>query len=540
MTVLPASKDPPWSEMDTNIDMENPDLNPPKTYANAVDDLKKVTMDEVRKFEEEYIKDEKRWETNLNIPRNDHEVRKCYLQDIVKMRNVEKEIDIKYKILKLKVTEVTGQESKQIDMATAEWAKRAAAKKTVMKMLGNDNWIKMSDSRKLRKKAEQIVNESLKEMEAKASDYIVPSGEFVIGDMVYIPFNQSFNPATKLDMEKLKEIKVAGRMWKIEMMDTGDVMRRKGAKCVIVKLENAASRFSEEEIKVWCSEFGKVEEIKQIDPNKDNTKFLLRKAIEEGELTEEDAIIFDENYDDKRFTARDYELKMTLKKNFPSILPIADVRIRVSHEKQIPQCLNCFRQGHLASYCSNPKIDYGTYSLFANLRWGTEEHQDLVKETRLREVINHKKLVMNEFKKGKRLDNIRPRTRIGVIAQKKVQELVKEKMGKKLSRNKGNKETNDKCWDLRDKIARLNNTQTTMLTDKGKEMLEFAKNGLKDMEKYENLKFPIPMSELSYDQMDSCEIIEEEEIKLLLENWNGFQLESNSFINVGNWRFPKM
>ena len=282
-------------------------------------------------------------------------------------------------------------------------------------------------------------------MEAKTSEYIAPKGEFVIGDMVYIPFYQSFNPALRLDMEKIKDIKVAGRLWKVEMMDVEDVMRRKGAKCVTVRLENAASRFSEDEIRTWCDDFGRIQEIKRIDPNKDGTKHLLRKAIEEGELAEEDAILFDENYDDTKFTARDYEIKMTLKKNFPSILPMADVRIRVSHEKQIPQCLNCFRQGHLASFCSNPKIDYGTYSLFANLKWGTEDHKEIVRETRLREIINHKKLVMNEFKKGKRIDNIKPRTRIGIIAQRKVQDLVKEKMGKKLSKNKGNKELNDKC-----------------------------------------------------------------------------------------------
>ena len=89
---------------------------------------------------------------------------------------------------------------------------------------------------------------------------------------------------------------------------------------------------------------------------------------------------------------------------------------------------------------------------------------------------------MNELKKGKRIDNVKPRTRIGKIAQKKVQELVKEKIGKKLSKNKGNKEINNKCWDLRDKIARLKYTKKTMLTDKGRKMLDFAKNGLKDID----------------------------------------------------------
>ena len=89
MTVFPTSKDPPWSASENNGDTDDPEFSPPKTYANAVDDLKKVTMDEVQKFEEEYACDEKKWETTLNIPRNDHEVRKYYLQEIVKMRNVE-------------------------------------------------------------------------------------------------------------------------------------------------------------------------------------------------------------------------------------------------------------------------------------------------------------------------------------------------------------------------------------------------------------------------------------------------------------------
>ena len=90
-----------------------------------------------------------------------------------------------------------------------------------------------------------------------------------------------------------------------------------------------------------------------------------------------------------------------------------------------------------------------------------------------------------------------------------------------------------------DKIARLNNTQMTMLTDKGREMLDFAKNGLKDIENYKNLKFPFLMSELSYEHMDSGEKIEEDEISMILENWNGFQLENNSFVNVGNRKFPR-
>ena len=422
--------DPPGSRMEIDGDSGNPKT---KTYANVVDDLKKVTMDEVKKFEEEYARDEKKWETTLNIPKNDHEMRKSYLQQIVNMRNVEKENEILYKILKFKVTEIADPNTKVLDSTTMEWAKRAVAKKTVMKMLGEENWTKMSDSRNLRKNATQEEGKSLKGLEAKSKEYLVTTGEFVIGDMVFLPFNHSFNPAIKLNMDLMTEMKVLGKKWKVELMDREDVLRKKGAKSVTVRLENAVSRFLEEEIKAWCNDFGKVQEIRRVDPNKENSKQLLKRTIEEGEFNEDDMVIFDENYDDMSLIARDYELKMTLNKNFPSILPIADVRIRVSHEKQIPQCLNCFRQGHLASYCSNQKIDYGTYSLFANLKWGTEDHKEMVKEMRLREVINHKKLVMNEFKRGRRLDNIKPRTKIGKVAQERVKELVKENMNDQAS-----------------------------------------------------------------------------------------------------------
>ena len=445
MNNYPHGKDPPGTASEENGVPEDPESNPVKTYANIVDDLKRVTMEEVNKFEEEYNRDEKKWETNLNIPRNDHEMRKSYLQQIVKMRNIEKKTEIKYNILKFKVTEIMEPTNKNIDVPTTEWAKRTAATKTVMRHLGNENWAKMSDGRKLKKNAVLEEGETLTRIEAKNKDYIVSNGEFVVGDMVYIPFNRAFNPAMELDVELYEDVKLAGKTWKVELMDREDVLRGEGAKSVKVRLENAASRFTDDEIRHWCKDFGHVQSIKRIDPNREATRNLLKKAIEEGELSEDDAVLFDENYDNIKLTARDYELKMTLRKNFPTILPIADVRIRVAHERQIPQCLNCFRQGHLASFCANPKIDYGTYSLFANLKWGTEEHKEMVKETRLREVINHKKLVMNEFKRGKRMDNIKPRTNIGKVAQMKVQELIKTKMGDKLSKKKGNKEIDDKC-----------------------------------------------------------------------------------------------
>ena len=46
------------------------------------------------------------------------------------------------------------------------------------------------------------------------------------------------------------------------------------------------------------------------------------------------------------------------------------------------------------------------------------------------------------------------------------------------------------------------------------------------------------MNELTMDYMDSDETIDMDEIDLILENWNGFQLEAKSFVKIGNRRFP--
>ena len=77
-----------------------------------------------------------------------------------------------------------------------------------------------------------------------------------------------------------------------------------------------------------------------------------------------------------------------------------------------------------------------------------------------------------------------------------------------------------------------------MLTEKGIDMLNFARNGLRNVEKFPKLTFPIRMSELTFDQMDSGEVIEMDEIETILENWSGFQLEDSSFVKIGNKRFP--
>ena len=69
-------------------------------------------------------------------------------------------------------------------------------------------------------------------------------------------------------------------------------------------------------------------------------------------------------------------------------------------------------------------------------------------------------------------------------------------------------------------------------------MLEFARNGLKNIEKFPNLTLPVQMSELSFALMDSGESIDMDEINTILENWSGFQLETATFVKIGNKRFP--
>ena len=147
--------------------------------------------------------------------------------------------------------------------------------------------------------------ESLTGLESKNKEYIVSNREFVVGDMVYIPFNRAFNPAMELDMDLYEDVKLAGKTWKVEMMDREDVMKGEGAKSIKVRLENAVSRFTKDEVRHWCQDFGQVQGIKRIDPNRKRQKNLLKKVIEEGELSEDDAVLLDENYDNIKLTARD-------------------------------------------------------------------------------------------------------------------------------------------------------------------------------------------------------------------------------------------
>ena len=98
---------------------------------------------------------------------------------------------------------------------------------------------------------------------------------------------------------------------------------------------------------------------------------------------------------------------MVLAKNIPGILPMKDWRIEVEHDKQTVQCRNCYRFSHYAKHCPNERVEYGTYSVVSNERWGSVKEQAIVNEIRLKEVVETKKHVEYQARKGIKAVNIK-------------------------------------------------------------------------------------------------------------------------------------
>ena len=182
--------------------------------------------------------------------------------------------------------------------------------------------------------------------------------------------------------------------------------------------------------------------------------------------------------------------------------------------------------GHYSSFCAEKRVDYGIYSLFANTKWGTKDHKQVVENLRLREAISHKKNIITEVRKGREIDNVKPRLKsMGQVMHSKIGEVMKKNMTRRNIKTNPTIEVNDKCWDLHNQIARLNQTQETMLTPKGRELLNLAKDGFKDTESLNELNLPLKMCELSLSHVESDEEITKTEILLTLNTWKGFQIE---------------
>ena len=173
--------------------------------------------------------------------------------------------------------------------------------------------------------------------------------------------------------------------------------------------------------------------------------------------------------------------------------------------------------------------------------WGTEDHSSSVENLRLREAVSHKKNIMTEVRKGKEIDDIKPRNRsMGQIMQNKIGEVMKKNLSKRPIKKNTRKNTDeDKCWDLHNKVSRINRTEPSMLTSVGKEFLKVAKNGFKNHEDIQSFKFPLKMCELSLAHVESDEEIRKEEIDHILKVWNGFEIDPNrTEINGSN--FPRL
>ena len=290
--------------------------------------------------------------------------------------------------------------------------------------------------------------------------------------------------------------------------------------------------------------FGEIHEIKRVNPGEDASKKFFEEESNDMKINEKNLdellLLMDDKFEDKNITATDYEVLMTINENIPNLLPICDIRIITSYQNQPAQCFNCYRMGHYSSYCIEKRVDYGIYSLFANKKWGSQDHSKSVENLRLREAVSHKKNIMMEVRKGKELEEIKPRNRaIGQIMQNKINDVMKKNMSKRpLKRFNRSKEDEDKCWNLHSKIARLNQTQPSMLTPKGIKFLKFAKEGLKNETELNSLDFPLKMCELSLAHVESDEEIKANEIALILATWGGFQIEPNRK-DLGGSKVPR-
>ena len=73
---------------------------------------------------------------------------------------------------------------------------------------------------------------------------------------------------------------------------------------------------------------------------------------------------------------------------------------------------------------------------------------------------------MTEVRKGKEIEDIKPCNRsMGQIMQNKIGEVMRKNLNKRPTKRNIRKNTDDdKCWDLHNKVFRLNRTEPSMLT----------------------------------------------------------------------------
>ena len=115
----------------------------------------------------------------------------------------------------------------------------------------------------------------LEEVDSTKLDFITPIGEFALGENVYVQFNRKFNLGTNMKSLDTDVFLVNGTSWKFEVQDQSEIMRASGGKKVTVTLKDAAGRFDEEEVEKWLTNFGKIHEIKRVNPTGNETEKFL-------------------------------------------------------------------------------------------------------------------------------------------------------------------------------------------------------------------------------------------------------------------------
>ena len=524
-----------------------PDTDPPdqprsptktrKSWAEIVhEDIKKVTQEEVDRMAEDFENERKKWSECKNVIRNDYGIRRRYIEQLREMQSKNKKEELKYSIMKIKIKQAKeeGKNQKESDIAKHHWRMKKVARLVLIEMLGQRN----------KKMIIETKEKPLFDVDFDKLEFITPIGEFALGENVYVQFNRKFNPGTNMKPLDSDQYTLSGVKWVFEIQDQNEVMRASGGKKVTVTLKDAAGRFDEEEVINCLKNFGSVHEIRRVDPKEEESKRFLEEESKESKLKDKELndllLLMDDRLEDKKVTATDYEAHMTITENIPNLLPICDIRIITSYRNQPAQCFNCYRMGHFSSYCIEKKVDYGIYSLFANGKWGTNDHSASVENLRLREAVSHKKNIMTEFKKGKEIDDIKARNKsMGQVMQNKIGDVMKKNLVKRPIKKRKQTVEDDRCWDLHKKISRLNQTEPSMLTPTGITFLKLDKDGLKDTEKLKNLKYPLKLCELSLAHVESDEEITEEDIINIIKTWKGFEIDPDRIV-VNDLKFPRL
>ena len=251
----------------------------------------------------------------------------------------------------------------------------------------------------------------------------------MIGDSYYAELEERIKICELLakkekgrEAETEMEGKFYGKKWKLILEDSRILKRVATMKRVTVTVKDVLSKVKMEKLEKWMENFGKIH---KIAPKYKEVAHAEIFEKDENIPGEEKKILLD--WCKRRAEGGpDVEIQMDLKVSVPMILPINNWYIEVNQEDQVPQCQNCYQIGHFTSRCLNKKVQFRTYSSFANKRWGSEEEMEKINNQRKLDTIRHKATVTRLLGRGVKPENIKVNRAVDQSTAKAIISKVKE------------------------------------------------------------------------------------------------------------------